>query len=190
MDGTGQVEEDVDVDVQHDSDIAESDPAADVGGDPVADVVARVRADLAERRRRGELPDLPAGELERQFDAVVEAADAGLVEEPDTDLGPLRAEAALPTWRPVPMGNPVRRVVVIVSGLLARVTGVFVRRQVGGFTQRTTAAIEELTARQQRLTHFLARAHLDRIRTLEYRIAQLEEEVLRLRRESAAGEHD
>lgn len=151
-------------------------------GDPVADVVARVRADLAARRRRGELPELPPGEMERQFDAVVEAADAGLVEEPDTDLGPLRAEAALPTWRPVPLGNPVRRLVVVLTGLAARVTGVFVRRQVSGFTHRTTAAIEELVARQQRLTHFLARAHLDRIRTLEYRIAQLEEEVLCLRR--------
>jgi hypothetical protein len=59
--------------------------------------------------------------------------------------------------------------------------GLFVRRQVGDFSTRAAAAIEQLADRQQRMSAFLARAHLDRIRTLEYRVAQLEREVTRLR---------
>ena len=37
--------------------------------------------------------------------------------------------------------------------------------------------MRQLVERQEAMSKFLAGAHLDRIRTLEYRVAQLEEEL-------------
>lgn len=164
-------------------------PAEDPGGthDVVDSVVRRVRADLAARRARGELPELPAGELGRQFDAVVEATDTGLVEEHPVHTEGLADAGRLPSWRPVPTGNPVRQVLALVLRFPARILGLFVRRQVGEFAFRTTIVVEELAIRQNRIQNFLARAHLDRIRGLEYRVAQLEEELVRLRAEAGGA---
>ncbi len=156
-------------------------------GDPVDAVVERVRAELAERRRRGELPQLPADEVVRQFEGVVEAVDAGLVEEPPLATDGLMEAARLPTWRPHPVGNPVRRVLALLLRFPSRAVGLVVRRQVEDFSHRSGALVQELAQRQNRVTDFLARAHLDRIRSLEYRVAQLEEELVRLRDDAAGG---
>ena len=64
---------------------------------------------------------------------------------------------------------------------LTRVVGVVVRRQVGEFSTRTAAVVEQLVDRQNRVQFFLSRTHLDRQRRLEYRVAELEREVERLR---------
>jgi hypothetical protein len=164
----------------------EPDPQPD--GDVVAAVVERVRADLAARRARGELPSLPDGELGRQFDAVVEATETGLVEELPVHTEGLADAGRLPSWRPAPVGNPVRRVLALLLRFPAKVLGLFVRRQVEEFAFRTTVIVEELAIRQNRIQRFLARAHLDRIRTLEYRVARLEEELVRLRAEGAGAQ--
>ena len=57
--------------------------------DPVTAAIDEVRADLAARRAAGEIPELPPGELERQFSAVVEAADGLFVDEPPLDASGL-----------------------------------------------------------------------------------------------------
>lgn len=152
--------------------------------DPVQGVVDEVRAELAQRRANGELPHLAPDELDRQFGAVVEAVDAGIVEAPALDPGDLTGPAVLETWRP--MGShsgPVARIIGLVLSPLTRVVGVVVRRQVGPFTQRTAVIVEELAARQNKLQLFLSRAFLDRQRRLEYRVAELEREVAQLRLE-------
>lgn len=161
--------------------------------DPVAGVVDEVRAELAERRARGELPHLAPDELDRQFDAVVEAVDAGIVEAPALDPGDLTGPAVLETWRP--MGSrtgPVAKIAGLVLSPITRVVGVLVRRQVAPFTQRAAVVVEELAARQNKLQLFLSRAFLDRQRRLEYRVAELEREVvhLRLERDQALLERD
>lgn len=150
--------------------------------DPVVAAVDDVREELRRRRERGELPELPPGELERQFSGVVEAVEGGLVELPPIDPGDLTGPAVLETWRPFRgrAGLLGRSLGVLVSPF-ARVIGVFVRRQVGEFTTRTAVVVEELAARQNRTSAFLSRAFLDRQRRLEYRCAQLELEVERLR---------
>ena len=155
--------------------------SAAVSSDAVLGVVERVRADLRRRRERGELPDLPAGELTSQFDGVVEAVDAGLVEQPPFDVPGLLGDAELPAWRPVPTGGPLKRLAVLAVRFPARVIGVFVRRQVEPFTARSAEISAQLADRQTRISRFLVRAHLERIRSLESRVARLEEEVRRLR---------
>ena len=154
-------------------------------GDLVAEVVEEVRGDLAERRRRGELPDLPAGELQRHFDGVVEAVDGAVAEQPPIGSGGLVEAANLETWRPG--GGMRNRVVGAVLYPLSRVIGAIVRRQVGAFSRRSAEVLVELVDRQNRMQRFLARAHLDRLRSAEYRIAQLEREVEDLRRREGAG---
>jgi hypothetical protein len=150
-------------------------------GDIVTNTVARVRDELASRRRRGELPELPGAELGLQFDGVVEAVDALLIEQPPLDTDALRRLAQLPNWRPALTGGPLRRVAGIVMRQVARIVGLVVRRQVTGFAHVTGDLVVEIERRQQKATAFLARAHLDRVRSLEYRVAQLEEELDRLR---------
>lgn len=162
---------------------------ADSPSDAIDSVVAEVRRDLAERRARGELPSLPPDELDRQFSAVVEAVEAGIVEQPPLDPGDLNGPAVLETWRPMAgRGGPAARLIGALLSPFTRVIGVFVRRQVGEFSTRTAAVVEELAARQNRILFFLSRTHLDRQRRLEYRVAELEREVERLRTEAARSE--
>jgi hypothetical protein len=147
--------------------------------DPVAAVVEEVRDDLAERRRTGELPDLPADELDRHFSGVVEAVDGALAGQPPVSSAGLTEAAALTTWRP---GGGLRnRAVGVLLRPLSRLVGAVVRRQVGAFTVRAADVVTELVDRQNRMQRFLARAHLDRLRSAEYRIARLEREVESLR---------
>lgn len=154
-------------------------------GDVVMSVVDEVRRDLAGRRARGEIPSFPAGELDQQFSAVVEAVEAGLVEQAPLDPGGLRHAAQLPTWQPA--GGGARRLVGLLIRPLVRVVGALVRRQVSEFALRATSLIEELANRQNRVLFFLSRAHLDRVRSLEYRVAELERELERLRGPSSDG---
>lgn len=154
---------------------------AAISGDPVTDVVERVRADLLRRRARGELPELPPDELRSHFDGVVEAVDAGLVEQPPLEVDELVAAAALPAWRPVPTGGPLKRVAVVLLQLPSRVLGLIIRRQVGPYAERSAQLSAQVADRQTRISRFLVRAHLDRIRSLEYRVARLEEELRRVR---------
>ncbi|MBU6214973.1 MAG: hypothetical protein KGR17_00065 [Acidobacteria bacterium] len=162
--------------------LGSGDPVASaLSADPVLGVVDRVRADLAARRARGELPSLPADELVSHFEGVVEAVDAGLVEQPPLEVDELTAAAALPAWRPVPTGGPLKRIAVVLIQLPARVIGLLVRRQVGEFATRTAEVAAQIADRQTRISRFLARAHLERIRSLEYRVAQLEDELRRAR---------
>lgn len=140
--------------------------------DPVATVVEEVRADLAARRAEGTLPHLASDELERQFTAVVEAVEAGLIDEP-LDTSDLAALAVLPTWRPARAGLAARLAAPFVH-LVSRAVGAMVRRQVSAFSTRTQELLAELATRQHRASAFLVRAHLDRIRTLEARVAELE----------------
>ncbi len=145
-------------------------------GDSVAAMVQEVRDDLAAKRASGAIPHLPNGELDRQFSAVVEAVDAGLVEEPSLDTADLVAQAELPSWRP--RGGGVKGLLTRpLVDLLARVVGVIVRRQVETFSRHTARLVDDLAQRQNRLGHFVARAHLDRIRSLEHRVAELERRI-------------
>lgn len=144
-------------------------PADGVSGttdDPVRTAVEEVRTELAARRAAGRLPHLAVDELDRQFSAVVEAVDAGLVEEEELDTSDLAALAVLETWRPARPG--------FVAHLVSRVVGAIVRRQVSAFSMRTQELLAQLATRQHRATSFLVRAHLDRIRSLEARVAELE----------------
>lgn len=151
----------------------------------VAGVVDDVRRDLAERRQRGELPDLPPDELNRHFDGVIEAVDGAVVERGPIGSAGLAEAAVLETWRP---GNGVRsRLIGLILWPLSRVFGALIRRQVGPFSQRTAEIVNELVDRQNRMQRFLARAHLDRLRGAEYRIAQLERELDALRPRDDAG---
>jgi DNA-binding NtrC family response regulator len=86
------------------------------------------------------------------------------------------ARYRLPVWTPS-RTDPLARVVGILLRPLMYVTGTFVRLQVARFSQRTAVAVRQLVERQEAMSKFLAGAHLDRIRTLEYRVAQLEEEL-------------
>jgi hypothetical protein len=160
----------------------EHEDAAAPTRDAIDGVVADVRRDLAERRARGELPAMPADELDRQFSAVVEAVEAGIIEEPPLDPGDLTGPAVLETWRPAErLGGPAGRIVGMLLSPVTRIVGLFVRRQVGEFSARTATVVEELAARQNRILFFLSRTHLDRQRRLEYRVAELEREVEQLR---------
>jgi len=154
-------------------------------GDAVDAVVDKVRQQLAARRASGVLPHMPAGELDRQFSAVIEAVDAGLVEEPPQDTGPLAGLAVLETWRPGGGGRRAR-VARPLAHLWSRLVGAVVRRQVGGFSRKVTDLMVQLVHRQNRMQAFLARTYLDRLRGLEYRVAELEREVSMLRAEPTA----
>ena len=153
----------------------------ELGTDAVEDALAEVRRDLAARRERGELPHLPADELDRQFSAVVESVEAGIVEQPPLIPGDLHGPAVLESWRPMAGKGPAGRAVALLLSPVTRVIGLFVRRQVGEFSTRTAAAVEELAARQNKILFFLSRTHLDRTRRLEFRVAELEREVEQLR---------
>lgn len=150
--------------------------------DAVDRILDQVRHDLAVKRASGEIPELPVHELERQFTAIVEAVDAGLVEEPPLDPGSLRAKSTLETWRPAGRGLK-RRLVGPVGHAASRVVGAVVRRQVQPFAERATTVIEQLVHRENRTTHFLTRVHLERVRGLEWRIAELEREIEQIRAE-------
>lgn len=163
---------------------ASSGVAPPEGGDMVAGVVDEVRRDLAERRRTGELPDLPPGELNRHFDGVVEAVDGAVVERGPIGSAGLAEAAVLESWRP---GSGLRsRVIGLVLWPLSRVFGALIRRQVGPFSQRTAEIVNEMVDRQNRMQRFLARAHLDRLRGVEYRVAELERELDALRQRDDA----
>lgn len=149
------------------------------------EVVAEVRNELAERRRTGEIPHIPEGELSRHFDGVVEAVDGAVVEMAPIGTAGLAEAALLETWRPA---RGIRsRVLALVLAPLSRILGAVVRRQVSGFSERTTEILNEVVDRQNRMQRFLARAHLDRVRGLEYRVAELERELRATRHASDDG---
>lgn len=150
--------------------------------DEVAQAVAEVAADLAARRARGQLPRLPKDEMVSHFAGVVESVNARLVEEPAVDLVALRRSAELPAWTPSRPGPLGRFLALLLKPLLA-VTGWLVRKQSLEFTRRTTAAVIGVSERTDAMAEFLAGAHLDRLRTLEHRVAELEEELDRLRQD-------
>lgn len=158
-------------------------------GDPVADAVEEVRADLAARRASGALPHLPAGELDRQFEAVIEAVDAGIVEEAPLTLGMLPGAAHLETWRP-PTGGIKGLLFGRALHLWSRLVGAVVRRQVEPLARATTDTIGAVMHRQNKLQVFLLRAHLDRVRTLENRVAQLERQLDDVRAQRAGADAD
>src|SRR5438105_3638410 len=106
--------------------------------DPVASAVDEVRAELAARRAAGEIPELPAGELERQFSAVVEAADGAFADEPPLDPGGLAELARMATWEPR-RGGLRGRTFGGLRWLWSRAVGSIVRRQVAPWAQRSTA---------------------------------------------------
>lgn len=155
-------------------------------GDSVAATVRQVRDDLAAKRASGAVPHLPVGELDRQFSAVIEAVDAGIVDEPPLALGLLPGDANLETWRPA-SGGLKGRLLARPMYLWSRLVGAVVRRQVAPFSERTTEAIGALMHRQNKLQSFVARVHLDRVRSLEYRVAELERELDAVRAERAAA---
>ncbi len=160
----------------HGPDRAEGTSSTGPTGDAVDAVVDQVRQDLADRRAAGVLPHLPAGELDRQFSAVIEAVDAGLVEEPPLDAGNLATLAGLEPVQP-PAGGLQGRLTRPIVPLV----GELVQGQVVGFSHKVTELIELLVHRQNRMHTFLTRTHLDRLRGLEYRVAELEREVEVLR---------
>ena len=160
--------------------MTDEDPAADL----VQQAVEEVRRDLAARRERGELPRLPASALTSQFAGVVEASSAKLTRGSHVDVPGLGAAALLPSWRPV-RGNPLKWFLGTLLRPIYALTGPFVRRQVRDFADRTFRAVRELDDRQQSMAEFMAGAHLDRVRTLEHRVAELEEELDRLRTRGA-----
>ena len=156
-----------------------------MNGDMVTDAVAQVREELDARRRAGELPSLPEGELARHFEGVVEAVDAALVEVAPIGVDGLPNAAVLETWRA--RGGIRNRTLGLLLVPFARLFGAVIRRQVGPFSQRTSEILIEVVERQNRMQRFLSRAHLDRIRGLEYRVAELEREVRQLRDGGDAG---
>ena len=148
-------------------------------GDIVTGAVARTREELAARRRAGEIPAIPQGELQRHFEGVVEAVDGAIIEVGPIGVDGLRESAALETWRA--RAGIRERALGLILLPFVRLFGATVRRQVGPFSQRTADILGEVVDRQNRMQRFLGRAHLDRIRGLEYRIAELEREVEQLR---------
>jgi len=152
--------------------------------DQLAAALDEVKAELAARRAAGEIPELRAGELDRQFSAVIETVDGTLLDEPDVDTEGLRPLAELPTYEPGRRG--LVGLLAPLTSFWSRLVGAIVRRQVAPFAQRSTTIVEQLAERQRRALSFLGRVHLDRVRVLEYRVAELEREVERLRIESSA----
>jgi hypothetical protein len=158
-------------------------PAPDVpdaADDEVARAVAEVTADLAARRARGDLPRLPKDEMVSHFTGVVESVNARILEEPPVDLAGLRRAGELPTWTPT-RTDPLGRFLAVLLKPFLAVTGWLVRKQSVEFNRRTVTAVTQLSERTEAAAEFLVEAHLDRLRTLEYRVAELEEELDRLR---------
>lgn len=139
--------------------------------DRIVDDVAR---ELVARRASGELAPLPTGELERQFDGVVDVVEAGLDDLAPVDTEPLTELAHVDGATQRPGRNRLMRAAALRFQHL-------VESQVRPFSERAAATLVELASRQHRLEAFIARVHLDRIRSLEYRIALLEQELERLR---------
>jgi len=160
----------------------ESPATADDTDDEVARAVAEVAADLAARRSRGELPRLPKDEMVSHFTGVVESVNARILEEPPLDLEGLRRAGELPPWSPTRTDTLGRLLSLLLKPFLA-VTGWLVRKQSIEFNRRTVTAVVHLSERTDAAAAFLVEAHLDRLRTLEYRVAELEEELDRLQQE-------
>lgn len=155
--------------------------------DPVAAALDEVKADLAARRAAGELPELREGDLDRQFSAVVETLDGTLLDQPAIDLSAMGHQAHLATFEPG-AGGLVGRLLRPLKAFWSRAVGYVVRRQVGPYAQRSTDVVSQIADRQQRMLTFLGRVHLDRVRSLEYRVAELEREVQQLRAAASADD--
>ena len=154
-----------------------------VSGDVVAEEIEKVRARLAAMRDRGEIPDFPEDELARQFHGVVESVEAGLLAEAPVDVEAVRQHAQFPPST--------------ATGARARVVGAVLRRlgaQVLGplnaYAAADVTALEALVDRQQRLGELVLHVQLERIRQLEFRVAQLELELDRLGGEPPAPSTD
>ena len=164
----------------------ETHPTSDV----VADAVARVREDIEARRARGELPEFTPHEMRRHFDAVVEAYEGMLVEVPPLEFDSIREGRTLtgvvPSTSNVPGGSALHKVVAKVVG--RQIQGM--AQQMRNFGSDLVDRMQDLDARQERMRKFLLVAHLDRVRQLEYRVAQLELELERTRSRDADGPFD
>lgn len=160
------------------ADTPETEPTAEEMNDAVAAAVARVESQLEDLRSKGKLPRLPKGELDRQFQGVVESVEAQVVAAPRVDVqAVVRSSDYLSGGRPgVTSGSVPRRIVVkAVSSWLK-----LVLPRLGRFAGATAEAVERLADRQDHIQELVVSTQLDRIRSLEYRCGQLELEVERL----------
>ena len=154
--------------------------------DLVAKAIQEVTAELAEKRASGELPEFPEGELSNHFTGVIEATEAGIVQQPPLDLSILNDVAQLETYiTPAKSGGPMARVRNKITHRLSLFVGHAVHNQVGPFSRLTAGLLHQISAREQKTNTFLVKAHLDRVRSLEYRIAQLERELDQLRQKQS-----
>ena len=143
-----------------------------VSGDMVAEEIEKVRARLAAMRSRGEIPDFPADELARQFHGVVESVEAGLLAAAPVDVEAVRRHAQFP---PPPPGGARARL----AGAVLRRVGGRLLRPLNAYAAADVAVLEALVDRQQRLGELVLHVQLERIRQLEFRVAQLELELER-----------
>lgn len=141
--------------------------------DRVDQILDEVRRDIAERQAAGDLPRLPPEELQQQFDAIVEVTSADLETDDPELLDTVSALSALPSWSPKAT-SPLRWLIYAVTAPLRRIISRLVRNQLSPFTTQTAALLRELSGRQQKQGRFLRDAHLDRLRSLEARVADLE----------------
>jgi hypothetical protein len=173
------------------SDVPQQAPDPDANGhahptvDIVAETVDRVRAELAERRARGELPRFPPEEMRRHFDAVVEAYEGALLQIPrvesDDRDGERTPAGMAPGRSPVPGVSAARKMFNKAIRRLVRLLASPAREFTDGLVKR----VDHIAERQDRMRRFLLVAHLDRVRQLEYRVAQLELELERARASAA-----
>lgn len=163
---------------------SDSPPALDNSAPPdlVGASVARVEERIARLRVDGALPNLPAGEVARQFQGVAEAVEAQVVEAGHVDVQPVVRSSDYLTGGAGSTGSRARRIVV---RLMSKWTVLAVPR-LPNFARATTLAIEQLADRQQHIQNLVVEVQLDRLRALENRCAQLELEIERLRAGSDA----
>lgn len=154
-----------------------------VSGDVVAEEIEKVRARLAAMRDRGEIPDFPADELARQFHGVVEGVEAGLLAEAPVDVEAVRQHAQFPPSTAA--GARTRLVRALLRRLGSEVLG-----PLNAYAAADVTALEALVDRQQRLGELVLHVQLERIRQLEFRVAQLELELERLGGEPPAPSTD
>ncbi len=160
------------------ADIPEAEPAAEEMNDAVAAAVSRVESQLEDLRSKGKLPRLPKGELDRQFQGVVESVEAQLltarVDAHDVVASSDYLTGGIPDSEVG--GSGARRIVVRFLSSWTK----FILPRLGRFATATAVAIDQLADRQDHIQNLVVNNQLDRIRSLEYRCAQLELELDRL----------
>ena len=96
-----------------------------IGRPPDQLVVAldEVKAELAARRAAGEIPEVRAGELERQFSAVIETVEGTFVDQPEIDIAGLHPLADMATFVPGRGQGLVARVLAPLLAFWSRAVG-------------------------------------------------------------------